>query len=400
MELQEWLDASLVQPTSTEPLNVMSLLLRKGLSPIYMVEGKRDSDGEAAIGRIPVVSKSGISLMPCRPTKAKKLLRSGKANKKWNKLGIFYIQLTFDPRRPVKQPLAIGIDPGSKFEGFSVVGTKYTVLNIMSKAVDWVKQAVEKRSNMRKARRYRKTRRRKSKKNRRNNNKFLPPSTKARWDAKLRIVRHLCTILPIQYAIPEDVKAVTKPYQRRWNRNFSPLEVGKQYFYAELQKLGLTVILMSGTETQQLREFFGLKKQGDKSTLVFEGHCVDAWVLAAAITGAQYPTTRSLYYMVPLRFHRRQLHRLQFTKGKIRRRYGGTMSLGLKKGTLVRHKKYSLCYIGGNIRNGLSLHCLKTGKRLTQQSKKEDITTLTRISFRTQLLVYPNSSPSFREAVS
>jgi len=379
-------DASLVPSSSTEPLNVMSLVER--LSLLGIGEGKLDSGRETAIGRIPVVSKSGIPLMPCRPTKARKLIEQGKAIKKRNKLGIFYLQLEFDPEHPSTQPLAIGVDPGTKFEGFSIVGTDETVLNIMSKAVGWVKKAVKRRRVMRRARRYRKNRRRKSKENRRNNETFLPPSTKARWDAKLRIVRQLCKILPLQYAVSEDVKATTRKNQRRWNRNFSPLEVGKQYFYSELEKIGLIVIKMQGYETKQLREAFGLKKSTNKSKVAFETHCVDAWVLAAAITNARYPTTKTLYYLEPIRFHRRQLHRLQFSKGGIRKRYGGTSSLGLKRGTLTHHGKYGLCYIGGYTHNNsrLSLHSVETGKRLTQNGKKEDLKILTRISFRTQFL--------------
>jgi hypothetical protein len=80
-------DASLVPSSSTEPLNVMSLIERLRLPGIG--EGIRDSDRETAIGRIPVVSKSGVALMPCRPPKARKLLAQGKAIKKRNKLGIF-----------------------------------------------------------------------------------------------------------------------------------------------------------------------------------------------------------------------------------------------------------------------------------------------------------------------
>jgi len=334
--------------------------------------------------------------MPCRPKKARKLLEHGKAIKKRSKLGIFYLQLEFDPKHPVTQPLAIGVDPGTKFEGFSIVGTEDTVLNMMSKAVDWVKQAVAQRRNIRRARRYRKTRRRQCKENRRNNDTFLPPSTKARWDTKLRIVRQLCKLLPLQYAVVEDIKATTRKNQRVWNRNFSPLEVGKQYFYSELEKLGLIVITMQGYETTQLREAFGLKKSPNKSKVAFETHCVDAWVLAAAITGARYPTTQTLYYVEPIRFHRRQLHRLQFSKGGIRKRYGGTISLGLKRGTLVRHTKHGLCYVGGNLNNRLSLHCIRTGTRLTQSGKKEDCHILTRIVFKTQFLSPVNRGISLR----
>jgi hypothetical protein len=58
----------------------------------------------------------------------------------------------------------------------------------------------------------------------------------------------------------------------------------------------------------------------------------------------------------------------------------------LKKGTLVKHVKYGLCYIGGNLRGRFSLHSLKTGKRLTQNAKTEDFKILTRMVFRTQFL--------------
>jgi len=388
-------DASLVPSSSTEPLNVMSLIIKR-LRLLGIGEGKLDSGRETAIGRIPVFSSSGVPLMPCRPKKARKLLEHGKAIKKRSKLGIFYLQLEFDPKHPVTQPLAIGVDPGTKFEGFSIVGTEDTVLNMMSKAVDWVKKAVAQHRNMRRARRYRKTRRRQCKENRRNNDTFLPPSTKARWDTKLRIIRQLCKLLPLQYAVVEDVKATTRKSQRRWNRNFSPLEVGKQYFYSELEKLGLIVITMQGQETKQLREAFGLEKSPNKSKVAFETHCVDAWVLAAAITGARYPTTQTLYYLEPIRFHRRQLHRLQFSKDGIRKRYGGTISLGLKRGTLVWHKKHGICYIGGNLNNRLSLHSVRTGKRLTQSDKKEVCHILTRIAFRTQFLSPVNRGVSLQ----
>ena len=392
VKLEERTDASLVRTASAEPLNATSCV---GLSSAHMVEGKHDSgQGEAAIGRIPVVSKDGTPLMPCTSTKARKLLELGKARKQWSKLGIFHIQLHFNPTNPTTQPLAIGVDSGSKFEGFSVVGTKDTVLNIMSEAVTWVSKAVKQRNQMRRGRRYRNTRRRPCRGNNRlHRGGFFPPSTKARWDAKLRIIKHLKTILPVKTIVVEDIKAWARKGQRRWNRNFSPLEVGKKYFYRELRKMGLVAILKTGIETQALRERFDLKKIVNKSKPIFESHCVDAWVLAASETDASHPTAKAIYYAIPLRWHRRQLHRLE-AKGGVRRRYGGTLSLGLKKGTLVKHGKFGLCYVGGNRTSRLSLHSLSTGRRLTRDAKREDFKILTRIGFRTQFLPRINSGVS------
>jgi hypothetical protein len=82
--------------------------------------------------------------------------------------------------------------------------------------------------------------------------------------------------------------------------------------------------------------------------------------------------------------HRRQLHRLQAEKGGQRKPYGGTRSLGLKRGTLVRHPKYGLCTVGGFDRKKqtISLHEYRTNKRLTQSAKVEKCRVLTWVAFR------------------
>ncbi len=386
-ELKARTDAALICTSAAEPLNATTSS-NTGLSSVGFGEGKLDSWRRgAAIGNIPVTSSDGTLLMPCKPTKARKLLRDGKATKKWSKLGIFYIKLNFTPKQPATQPLVVGIDPGSKFEGISIVGTEDTVLNVMSEATTWVKKAVETRREMRRARRHRNTRCRPCRfSNRPTRRNRLPPSTKARWDTKLRIIQQLQQTLPLSVAIVEDIKAKTRKGQRKWNSNFSPIEAGKQYFYTELRKTGLKVETRQGSETQQLRQAYGLKKLRNKSKPVFETHCIDAWTLAASITGAKQPTTRSLHYLIPIRFHRRQLHRFEAEKGGARKRYGGTNSLGIKKGTLVEHAKYGFCYVGGNLKDRFSLHDLTTGKRLIQNANRTDFKMLTRISFRHQFL--------------
>jgi hypothetical protein len=342
--------------------------------------------------RIPVVDAEDKPLMPTTPARARLLLNAGKAVARWSKLGVFYLRLK-TVKQPANQPLAVGVDPGSKFEAVSVVGTKDTVLNVMFETVTWVKDAVKQRREMRRGRRNRKTRRRACKSNRLG--RGLPPSTRARWNAKLRIITQLQKILPISTAVVEDVKARTKRGQKRWNAGFSPLGAGKQHFYHELEQTGLNVVTKQGYETKRLRRRFHLKKTRQKPAKTFESHCVDSWALAASQTGAKQPTTKSLYYLVPLRWHRRQLHRLQ-PKGGARRRYGGTMSLGLKKGALVRHVCYGLCYVGGNLRKRFSLHSLKTGRRLTQTAKRGDFTVLTRIAFRPQFLSRLKTGVSLR----
>jgi len=119
-------------------------------------------------------------------------------------------------------------------------------------------------------------------------------------------------------------------------------------------------------------------------------------VLAASQTGAELPTTEGIHYLVPLRWHRRQLHRLQPAKGGGRGEKEGRRDhmLGLKKGTLVKHIKYGLCYVGENLKERFSLHSLRTGRRRTQEARREEFTVLTRVTFRTQFLPPINSGVS------
>jgi len=88
--------------------------------------------------------------------------------------------------------------------------------------------------------------------------------------------------------------------------------------------------------------------------------------------------------IVGAQLHRRQIHRLQASKGGERKPYGGTRSLGLKRGTLVKHPKYGLCTVGGFDRkkHTISLHAYRTNKRLTQGGCVKDCRVLTWVAFR------------------
>lgn len=326
--------------------------------------------------------------MPCTPAKARHLLKQGLARPKWSKLGVFCVQLTYE-QDPSNQPLVVGVDPGSKWEGFSVVGSKDTVLNLMVEAPSHVKEAIETRRTMRRARRKRLWRRPKRFSNRQSRKKRLPPSTRSRWEAKARVVAHLKKVLPLTDAVVEDVQAVTRQGQKRtWNASFSPVQVGKAHLYRLLCEMGLAVHTREGWQTKALREQFGLKKTKSKRKQSFDSHCVDAWVLAADVSGAQRPGCTRLWYVVPVRLHRRQLHRLQASKGGIRKPYGGTRSFGLKRGTLVKHPAYGLCSVGGFDRKKqtISLHDYRSNKRLTQGAKVRECRVLTWVAFRSWLV--------------
>jgi hypothetical protein len=335
-----------------------------------------------------VLDSKGRALMPCTPAKARQLFKAGKAKPKWNKLGMFCVQLCYE-QEPDNQPLVVGIDPGSKWEGLSVVGRKDTVLNLMAEAPSHVKNAVETRRTMRRARRHRKWRRPKRFANRLNRKRRIPPSTRSRWEAKARMVTQLKRVLPLTDVVVEDVQAVTRPGKnRKWNASFSPVQVGKDHLYWLLREMGLTVHTREGWQTKALREQYGLKKTNSKSKQSFESHAIDAWVLAACVSGAQAPTCRRLWYVVPVRLHRRQLQMLEAAKGGKRKRYGGTRSLGFKRGTLVRHPHYGLCSVGGfdHKRQTISLHDYRTYTRVTKSARVSECQIKTGIAFRSWLI--------------
>lgn len=86
-ELEARRGASLTLPSAGEPLNSMTGNIAS-LSSVHIGEGKLDLGyGDAIVSRVPVVAANGTPLMPCKPAKARKLLRDGKAIKKWDKLG-------------------------------------------------------------------------------------------------------------------------------------------------------------------------------------------------------------------------------------------------------------------------------------------------------------------------
>ena len=330
---------------------------------------------------VPVVDYNQKPLMPTKPSRARKWIKSGKATGFFKK-GVFCVRLNQEPSDRKTQEIAVGIDPGSKREAYTVKSQAHTYLNVLSETVDWVKLGVKHRREMRRSRRFRNTRYREARFGNRNHKK-LPPSTKARWDLKLRVSKWLTKLFPITLFVVEDIQAKTKKGQKKWNKSFSPLEVGKKWFYTKLLDLG-KVWTKQGYQTKELRDSLGLKKSRSKLADKFECHNVDSWVLAnCAVGGHSIPDNKEILKIVPLQLHRRQLHAFQFESGGIRRSYGGTRSLGFKRGSLVKHKKLGLCFVGGTSKDRISLHNLETGKRLTQGSKVEDCQFKTYLSWRT-----------------
>jgi hypothetical protein len=189
---------TLVPNSSLEPFNSTLGVKSLKLSSSCILEGCSTVAGQTAIGKIPVLSKDGKLLMPCSYTKARKLLNKGKAVKKWSKLGVFYIQLTFNPLSELNknQQVVIGIDPGSKFDGYTVT-SKVVNLTGMAELPTGISEKLEQRRTMRRARRFRNCRRRPARFDNRNKDGFIAPSVKAKINFRLKIVKELSKIYPV-----------------------------------------------------------------------------------------------------------------------------------------------------------------------------------------------------------
>lgn len=328
---------------------------------------------------VPVVDKDNKPLMPTLPSRARKWIASNKATPFW-KRGVFCVRINQKTLSTEKQEIAVGIDTGIKKEAFTVKSDSHTYLNIQTDAVTWVKDAVETRKYARMGRRKRNTPCRAPKHHRKGC--CLSPSIKARWQWKLRILNWLKLMYPISFVIVEDIKAKSKG-RPGWDKSFSPLQFGKNWFYNQIGSLDTKY----GWETKALREMAGLKKSSDKLSTKFESHCVDSWVLANwKVGGHIVPDNKTIIYMTSLRFHRRQLHAFKPSKKGKRRTYGGTMSLGWKRGSIVKHNKYGITRVGGSFGGNISLHSINSKKLLTEYAHKKDCKWLSFSSFRIEAL--------------
>ena len=321
--------------------------------------------------------------MPMHAARARKLVRRGEATPYWDN-GIYCIRLNKEPSERETQDIVVGVDPGSKKEGFTLKSEKHTYLNVQADAHDKVGKKVEKRRELRRSRRSRKCPNRKHRTNRLvSNRKRIPAGTRARWDWKLRILNWLSRLYPITHVCVEDIKARTIEGAKKWNTSFSPLEVGKQWFYTEIQRRW-NLLTLQGCETKEIRDRLGLKKSSDKMSTTFAAHCVDSWCLAYhTVGGSSIPENTDIFCIAPIPIQRRCLHREQESKGRQRNRYGGTL-LGnrLIKNSLIKHVKYGLARLAGVNAKGLfSIYNLAGNQRLTTSAKRSDFSVLKRLNF-------------------
>ena len=283
-----------------------------------------------------VLSKEGKALTPTTPTKARKLLEGKQAKKCWSKFGTFGIRMIVESRKETPDT-AIGIDNGTKFEGYSMVVGKENLINVKldlpSKKV--IVRKMEERKNLRRARRHRNCRRRPARFNNRGGGRtWLAPSQSVIVGSRLKIIHELFRIYPINYVAFEDVKF--NHYKYTTGANFSTVEMGKTRLRNYFKSQGATVVEYRGFETEKIRKQYGYRKTSIKSADKFTAHCSDSLALAVDVT------TRKRIEPGPFlvvddtyRYPRRKLHYTQPARGGIRSFYARGSVFGLHKGILI-----------------------------------------------------------------
>ena len=176
-----------------------------------------------------VLNKHGKPLMPCKPSKARKLLRDKKA--KVIKREPFTIQLLYGSSG-YKQDISLGIDAGSKHIGISATTTTKELyaseVELRNDIVELLATRRENRRTRRNRLRYRKPRfhnRVHSK-----NKGWLAPSIEQKIQTHLKVVEEIHKILPIKNIIVEiasfDIQRIKNPeisgeeYQQGEQLNF------------------------------------------------------------------------------------------------------------------------------------------------------------------------------------
>jgi len=285
--------------------------------------------------RVFVLGVNGKPLTPCKQSKARKLLKGKQAKPIWNKFGQFGIQMIIETNNQTPETI-LGIDNGTKFEGYSIVSEKENNTNVMwllPNKKTLIKKLKERRI-LRRTRRFRNCRRRKARFDNRNKDGFIAPSQLQIVQSRLKAIKEFFKSYPISKVAFEDVKFNHR--DKRWGKNFSTIEIGKNMIKKFItNKIGReNLILFEGTETYNIRNIKGLKKSSNKSAENFNSHCVDSFVIASELVKCNTPKKEIIIVDDTYRPTRRRLHDTNFSKGGKRDKYSTGNFKGIRKGSV------------------------------------------------------------------
>lgn len=161
-----------------------------------------------------VINKHGEALMPCKPRKARMLLKQKKA--KVVKRTPFTIQLLHGSSG-YKQDISLGVDAGTKHIGLSATTEKKVLFEGEVQLRTDIQKLLATKREFRRARRNRKTRYRMPRfLNRKKDKGWLAPSVQHKVDSHIKLVDKIHDILPIKHITVEvaqfDTQKIKNPH--------------------------------------------------------------------------------------------------------------------------------------------------------------------------------------------
>lgn len=175
--------------------------------------------------RIPVIYKNK-PLMPMKWNKCRRLLKEKRARLVKSKFGFYYLVLKFKPSGFNTQDVVLGIDPGSIFDGYSVV-TKdlnihfQTSFQTNRSDTNKIKKRSTKRRLNRRSRRSKRNRRHQKIRNENRTSKKLSNTIISKLMRMKWMINSIIKFFPINKAVVEEVKSIFTV------KSFTNVELGK-----------------------------------------------------------------------------------------------------------------------------------------------------------------------------
>ena len=284
------------------------------------------------------VKYKDIPLMPCSKNRARSLVSCGKAKFVSDKILGKYLLLLQEPSNPIiKQKLVLGVDTGTMFAGFSVVGENCSVnfeLEQTRKKKDksCIKKQTKNKSMYRRLKRSRLRHRETRFKNR--TGPKVTYTENYYYQNFRNMIDKICSLYPVTDIIIEDVSHVHTAENK--GSGFSPIEQIKTRLYDFCATLA--DVHISFANPKHIRMYnaahirrisngtvkdFDMKSE-DKSEKSFYAHCLDSHSLACLLFGKHLWYTENVMYisrrLPEIDKNRRRLRREQTRRGAIQRR--------------------------------------------------------------------------------
>ncbi len=181
---------------------------------------KRRSEDPTNQNTVPVLDSDGIPLMPTRPSRARRLMRQGRAEKRWVKgtFCIWMLDVDIEDENTEIDGVELNIDPGAGATGLAVVSATpegrraHALIELRHRGVR-IRNRMDRRRSLRRNRRGRLRNRQTRFDNRTRPSGWLPPSMVTRLANTETWVRRLRALFPVNFVRVETVRFDTQIMQ-------------------------------------------------------------------------------------------------------------------------------------------------------------------------------------------